>query len=124
MTEHMEHEHLEDLPPIHVRMSERVTARHESAEFGSYMTFTLTGTEQAQRILPRDPRRARAVILVRSTSGTVWIGTQAQTQAKTPLGGNLGNGQSIEIRNQQDVWLIGDGTNTATVTVLVEQWER
>lgn len=62
--------------------------------------------------------------LITPTQGVVWIGKQTQVQATNPLGFALPTGQSVELRSQEEVWIVPDGTNPANVSVLVEQWDR
>lgn len=98
--------------------------RAEAATYGAYDTVSLAGTEPAQRLLGRDLYRLRAVLIVAADAGGVYVGTVAQTQATTPRGAYLPGGTTLEIRNQQELWLVGDGTNAATVTVLNERFEE
>lgn len=94
----------------------------QAAAYGAWFTYVLAATTAAQPILPFDDARARALIIVSGT-GPVYVGTQAQTQASPVLGGLLATGATVEVKNQQTLWLAPDGTHTATVTVLVERWE-
>jgi len=108
-----------------VRVETSVYTRHEAADFGSAATYSLTGTEEARQILTRDPNRLRAVILCVSAAGAVFLGSKAQAQQPAvKLGYRLPSGVPLEIRNQQEWWVVGDGSNPATVSVLVERWER
>lgn len=93
----------------------------QAAGYGAWTTYVLGGTEKAQPIIPFDDRRARALIIVSGT-GPVFVGTMAQTQSSPPLGGQLATGATVEIRNQQQLWMVPDGTHSVTVTVLVERW--
>jgi hypothetical protein len=52
----------------------------------------------------------------------VYVGTQAQCQASPPVGGFLTDGTTVEIRNQQQLWMVPDGIHPVTVTVLMERW--
>lgn len=94
----------------------------QAADYGAWTTYVLTATQAAQPILPFDPNRARALLIVSGT-GPVYVGTPAQTQANPPLGGLLPTGTIAEVKNNQALWLAPDGTHTATVTVLVERWD-
>lgn len=106
----------------HVTGADEVWTRAEAATYGAYETWPLAGTEAAFRIVPRDLARLRVVLVVASDAGGVYVGTVAQTQQGR--GAYLPGGTVIELRNQQELWLVGDGTNAATVTVVNERWEE
>jgi hypothetical protein len=110
------------LRPVVVQHSGAEPVASIGADYGGWFTFALTATQAAQIIMPHDERRARAVIIVQSTGGTVWVGSKPQTQASPVLGGNLPPG-TFELKNKQELWLAPDGTHTATVTVLIERYE-
>lgn len=102
-----------------------VYTRPQAAEFGVWATYSLLGTEPAQQLLRRDQYRSRALITVtQNTPGTgaVWVGTRAQLTGTMLNGGKLASG-TFEVKNQQELYLIGDGTNPMTVTVLSERYD-
>src|SRR5579859_4814904 len=106
---------MEPIPvPVHGEVAIRgdVPTAPKAAGFGAWATYTLAATTAAQKILPYDEQRARAV----------YVGSRAQCQASPVLGGQLATGTIVDTRNKQELWLAPDGTHTATVTVLVERW--
>lgn len=117
--------------PIHgdVRLLGRVPTSEEAADYGTYRTITLTGTEDKQQILPYDKHRVRAWLIVSGT-GPVWIGSEAQCAAVK--GGNTAGGGAqlpagtmpILIAHKQPVWLVGDGSHTATVVLIQERMQQ
>jgi hypothetical protein len=58
-----------------------------------------------------------------SGGGSIWIGTQSQlSRASNPQGGRLFTG-NYEIKDQLEHWIIPDGVNPVTVTVLTERYD-
>jgi hypothetical protein len=117
---------LEPVPVVGtVSLTGRVPTTEEAADFGTYRTITLLGTEEKQQILPYDKHRVRATILVSGT-GPVWVGSEAQCAAvrsgNTAGGGALlATGQSLPVGHKQSLWLVGNGVNTATVVIAQER---
>jgi hypothetical protein len=125
MEEHMSMGTLEPVPvsgTVHAHVKGDVPTKDKGADYGSWSTYVLTATQAAQKILPHDEQRRRALLLV-SGSGPVYVGTQGQTQANPPVGGLLATGAVVETKNRQELWLAPDGTHTATVTLLIERYE-
>jgi hypothetical protein len=118
-----------DLVPLPVRVGHDVDVHGQAADYGGWSTFTTpAGADRARMILPFEPARHRAVmsvsIPVAAAGAGVWVGTPAQTQAAPPVGGFLAaGGPPVVIENNQQLWLIGDGTNACIVTVLQERWD-
>ena len=109
-----------------VDLKHDVYTRPQCAEFGSFATYTFAGTEtQPVPICGRDQYRARMQVMVQvAGTGFVNIGTLNQFATPTNIrGGRLFNNASIEIKNQQQFFILPDGTNAATVTVLVERYD-
>lgn len=106
---------------VRANIEHDLNTQAQAADFGAWSTYSVTATGPAQQILPFDPSRARALIIVSGT-GPVYVGTQAQCQASPPVGGQLPTG-TYEVKNNQKLWLVSDGSHTATVTVLMERWE-
>lgn len=122
----MDHE-TEPMTPIPV--TGEVTLKHgtmlvheEAADFGAYDTIVFTGTESPRRLLPYDENRARAYITCTGT-GPVYVGSAAQTQASPTLGFLLATGITLPVMHKQAVWIVPDGTHSATVSVAIERWE-
>lgn len=116
--------------PIHgeVQLAGRVITSEEAADFGTYRTIVLTGTEDKQQILPYDTHRIRATIMCSGT-GPVYIGSEAQcaaVRAGNTSGGGflLPTGLSLPVGHKQPVWLIGDGSHTATVSIAQERMRQ
>lgn len=122
-----------DVVKVHVVASDVPEKKPErttsAADFGAWATFqTPAGPDQARRILSNNRKRTRAVLLCSAglagnVAGAVFLGTQAQAQTTQAglSGGRLIAGQSITIESYSDLWLVGDGTNSLTVTVMDEQ---
>lgn len=120
-------EHGAKLEPVEVtgKMTGTMRTNDEAADYGSYTTFFFTGTatDQPQRILSRDNDRYRAVIQV--STGSAYIGKKEQIGS-----GLVGNGWlqtstmvPLEIRNKQEVWVMGVAAAPCTVSVMNERWD-
>src|SRR5207245_2077452 len=68
----------------------RVRTSEEAADYGTYRTIVLTGTEDKQQILPYDLHRVRATITCSGT-GPVYVGSEAQCAA-VKAGNTTGGG--------------------------------
>ena len=98
-----------------------INDREEAADFGSWQTYNLAGTEQAFEILPLARKRHRAVLyFVLPAFGFLYVGTRAQVQARQ--GGGLQGTGTIVIENQQDLWCMPDGSHVAYLVVLDERY--
>lgn len=103
-----------------------VGEKETPATFGIWTTYKLTGTEQAQMILPLSLKRHRAVIQVmngflnNNNLGYVLIGSLGQVQ--NGQGGVLVSGVSVTIESESAVFLAPDGSHALTVTVLEERY--
>ena len=111
-----------------MHLSGRVLTGEEAADFGTYRTIVLTGTEDKQQILPYDLHRARAWILVSGT-GPVYVGSEGQCAAVRAgnlagAGARLPAGQTpYPVGHKQALWLVPDQTNPATVVVAQERFD-
>lgn len=114
-----------DLVPLPVKIPHDVSVLGQAADYGSWSTVaTPAGADQARPILPFEPQRHRAVLIVAGAAGGVWVGTPGQCQASPPVGGFLpAGGPPVIVENNQQLWLIGDGAHACTVTVLQERWD-
>lgn len=118
-----------DLVPLPVRVGHDVSVQGQAADYGGWSTFiTPAGADVARPILPFEPSRHRAVILVgiavAAAGAGVWVGTPAQCQASPPVGGFLfAGGPAVVVENNQALWLVGDGAHACTVSVLQERWD-
>lgn len=117
---------LEPVPVVGtVTLTGRVPVTEEAADYGSYRTVVLVGTEPKQMILGYDLHRVRAWVLVSGT-GPVYVGSEAQCAAVTAgnvagAGARLTTGQTLPVQHKQPLWLVGDGSNSATVVVAQER---
>jgi hypothetical protein len=93
----------------------------QAADYGAFFSYTVGATDPARQLLPFDENRFKARILC-SGVGPVYIGSEAQCKASPALGFVLPTGVMLEISNNQAVWMVPDGTHTATVSVLAERW--
>ncbi len=120
-----EHDTME---PVPVRLVGESQSQVDSAELSSWQAYKFVGTEQAVRLLATSKNRKRAVIMVlpgfanNNTVGNVYVGTQEQVQNRQ--GGILVSGVVFEIDSQRETWVAPDGTNSLTVTVLDERYDR
>lgn len=106
---------------VHAHIQGVVPTKASAAEYGAWITYVLAATAAAQKILPHDENRARALLVVSGT-GPVYIGSQAQAQSSPVQGGVIPSPAVIELKNKRELWLAPDGTHTATVSVLMERW--
>lgn len=109
-----------------VEIKKDVYTRPMVAEYGVWQTYTFAGTEtQPVPICNRDLYRSRMVILVQvAGTGFVAIGTLAQLATPSkPTGGRLFNNANVEVKDQQQYFILPDGTNAATVTILIERYD-
>lgn len=129
-----EYEHDDAPEPIKVAgavtVDGSIRVREESADYGSLFTIAFAGTEQPQQLIPRDDHRKRAQITVSGT-GPVFLGSEAQAYAVArgaPVGFASGalipTGVTVPWTSKQPLWVIPDGTHTATVSVITERWEK
>lgn len=120
----------DEVAPVLVHIVGDESTRKTAADFGSWNSWKLLGTEQPFQVLPQSIKRSRAIIWVlpgyldNNTLGAVFFGTLAQVQARSPsdTAGIMVSGQSIEIQNAQGLWCVGDGVKSLTVTVLDERY--
>jgi hypothetical protein len=72
---------------------------------------------EAQKIVNRDPRRARVLV---TAQAVVWIGP-AQATAKVSVGFRLPAATVLELLHTEEVWVIAD-TGTTTVSISESYW--
>ncbi len=109
---------------VHGTVSVRGSAKviEKAADYGAYFTIVLAGTEAAQQILPFDVNRRVAYVTCTGT-GPVWVGSEAQAKAAIKMGFSLATGITLPVTHQQPLWLVGDGSHAATVSIAIERWE-
>lgn len=105
-----------------------VYTRDAPPAFGAWSTTAFAGTpaDRPVPILPDDPHRRRAVIIVTGAAPAVlWLGTEAQANAIAGANGAGGialpAGQSITVTNRQPVWAMSDLTHAVSALVLNER---
>lgn len=97
--------------------------RAEAADYGAYFTVTVPASAFSQQILPYDENRKMAYVLATGT-GPVFLGSQGQiTSGVAGQGFQLPVNVPYPITHKQAVWLGGDGSHSATVSVSVERFE-
>lgn len=102
-----------------VHLGHTVVNHAEAADFGSYTTYGLVGTEAPFRLLAHDNNRKRAVIAIDSNS--VYIGKKEQVFSSQP-GYKLSSGMPpLVIENKQEVWITPNALS-CNVSVLNERW--
>jgi len=110
-----------------LKIEPNVYTRNEAAEYGYWSTYTFTGTEtQPVAICQRDEYRSRVLVMVTvaGAGGAIFIGPQtAFSKPGAPQGGKLFTGAIFEMKNQQPMYVVPDGINPATVTVLIERYD-
>lgn len=130
LAEGLPHESTAELTPVpvtgQVQVSGRVPTVDTPADYGTYRTITLLGTEDKQQILPQDNHRTRAWIIVSGT-GPVYVGSEGQcaaVRAGNLAGGGarlVAGGPALPVQHRQAVWLVPDQTNPAVVVVVQER---
>lgn len=116
---------------VTLKSPDPMVTREQTADFGSYNVFTAAvPAAQPIRIMPEDPHRTAGYILV-SGAGPVYIGTEAQMNQTyqaaiggiggSLVGGVIPAGILVPVGHRQVVWMCGDGTHAATVTVIMER---
>lgn len=118
------------VPAVPVQVGHDLNVQGQAADYGAWATYvTPAGADTPRPVLPFDPCRHRATIIVNGAAGGVWVGTQSQclqAQAGQTTGGFLTAGSpglSVIIENNQLLYMVGDGTHSCTVTVLAERWD-
>jgi len=114
-----------ELEALRVHVENFGAEREAAADWGSWQTFVFSSTSNvAQQILAQNNRRKGAQLDVNGTTGFVRVGTRGQVMNNQ--GGQLFAGAGINrinVENKQELWCVGDGVNTITVTVLDERFE-
>lgn len=110
-----------------VSLHGRVATSEEAADFGNYRSVVLTGSEEKQQILPYDRHRTQAFIACSGT-GPVYVGSEAQCAAVragniAAAGWVLTTGTMLPVGHKQSVWLVGDGSHTAMVSIAQERMQ-
>jgi hypothetical protein len=130
MAQHLETGVFGEVHPVTVtgtvEIKPNVYTRPQAAEYGVWNTYVLAGTEtQPIPICGRDQYRARLLVLVQ-VAGSGFVNIGDIKQFATPAnarGGRLFNNANVEIKAQQQFYILPDGTNAATVTVLIERYD-
>lgn len=107
--------------PVPVRHHGPLPVTEQAADHGAYYGITFTGTESAQPVVPYDKGRARAYVYI--VSGTVILGSRAQTQASPALGFTLTSGMPpLIIGHKAHVYVVPNGS-AAQISVAIERWD-
>lgn len=125
----MSHPHAaEELDPIRVFVvgGEPERTEREAPDSSEWMTWQLTGTEKPFRVLPNNPKRDRAVIVVMpgnaaNAAGYVMFGSN--NKVSNGQGGILRSGASVTVEGASEVWCVPDGVNSLWVTVIDERYK-
>lgn len=133
----VEHEHegviekFADLHPIPVKIvkgapDDEVT-RVEGAQYASFHTYQIQGTDPMQRLIAQDLRRKRCTIVVTpgltaaNVLGYVKIGPREVVNNRQ--GALLVSGNTIVMEHGREVWIIGDNAaHELTVSVIDERY--
>jgi hypothetical protein len=110
--------------PVHgvIEVTNQVPVQVRAADFGGWQTIAVPASAFSVQLIGYGEHRARCVLIISGT-GPVYVGSKAQCQANPPVGGLLPTGTVVQTANKQELWLAGDGSHTATVTVLLERFE-
>ena len=116
-------DHLGKPDPIHVVIDGPAVERDEAADYTSFQTYTLGGTEKAFRIVPQARLRSRCVIVCKpgnasNTNGFVLLGRQQEVM--NGQGKIMTAGETYTYQGQGAIFLAADGTNSLVVTVADE----
>lgn len=107
-----------EIEPIPVRIVGE--EEEKAADFGTWIGFSLVGTEPAFQIMPQDRKRKRAVVVVNGAApGFVYIGNTMQ-QVQGNQGGQLFGGNTVAFESQSAMWVKPNGANPMIVSVLLE----
>jgi len=114
-----------ELAPVEItgKVSGTMRTNDEAADYGSYTTFFFTGTatDQPQRILNRDNDRLRAVVQV--SVGSAYVGKKEQISMVENGWLQTSTMIPLEIKNKQEVWVMGVAAAPCTVSVMNERWD-
>jgi hypothetical protein len=117
--------HVEQPEPVPVRVVGTEETRPEAPEYGSWTSIQFAGAEKPVQILPFNTKRAQAVIMIGAgaagnTNGKVFVGSRAQVD-NPQAAAWLTAGQSITVKNRQQLFMVPDGVNSLSVTWLDER---
>jgi hypothetical protein len=118
---------LEAIPVHIIRDSSEIDIA--AADFGGYATFTIPvwtpGVQvQATQILPRRPKRYRAIVVAGTLSSqTIILNSRVDSlNSADPQGYTLvASQQTLEIKNKEPLYAIATGT-PCTLSILDEGW--
>lgn len=110
-----------------------VPVMERAAIFAGYSTFVFTGSEPVPfRAMPRDDVRKVGYIIVSGT-GPVYVGNNKSALTQLRANGLPSSGQimgvavvpagtTLTVTHQEGMYVIPDGTHSATVTAGFERW--
>ena len=116
---------MDPIPVTIVHNGSEQTEKH-APDSSEWQTWRLNGNEQPFRLLPYNPKRDRAVIIVGAgaagnTNGYVMVGSQ--NKVTNGQGGILRSGAQPTVEGASEVWCVPDGANSLWVTVLDERYQ-
>lgn len=123
----------EDYAPVTVPVcvQEPVQTRELPTKSGGFRSFVLVAGAAAVKVLSRDPRRRRALLIAYSTTGiadhvhlsTTQAGGASEYTAHLPMQGSASSAVSpvLELTCLDEIWATTN-TQSVTLTVINEQW--
>lgn len=122
--------------PVDVRVIGTSVEAQHAAEFGSFMSVPVLGTEPAFRLLPQAPKRSRACIWLTPVANIndpalfVILGSRQQVQNATGLVQSNTQGVFLKIasgilviQSQPELWVVGAaGSGPVILNVLDERY--
>jgi hypothetical protein len=120
------HEANTEHEPIPVKIISAAAETRLAPEFGNWRsTQTIAGAQAGVRILPQESKRNRAIIVIAqgaaaNRTGSVFIGKREVVL--NGQGAQLDYGMSVVQEAAAEVWMVGDGINSLTVSVLDERY--
>lgn len=108
---------------VKVQVVNKETEVIAAADFGSWQSWTLAGTEGPFQLLPQTPKRDRAVIAVQGAAGAnVGIRVGSMEQVMNGQGATLLAPITIVKESQPEVWLAPLGA-PVTIAILDERYQ-
>lgn len=119
---HPSPDHME---PVPVHIVGTASVEQHAPDHSEWQSWTLNGTDSPMQILPLNPKREQAIIMVGpglagNQAGSLLFGSKAKVD--NGQGGRLVSSQSVTVKGMAPVYCRPDGVNSLTVTIIDERW--